>query len=85
MAERQPLTEETTFEEALKRLEEVISRMEAPELPLEKSLILYEEGQALVKFCAARLEEIEQRIQTVSEGEGGLELEPLGEEGSGEE
>ena len=77
MAKPKPLTDETTFEEALKRLEEVISKMESPDLALEKSLALFEEGQTLVKFCAARLEDIEQRVQKLSEGAKGAELTPF--------
>ncbi len=51
-----------TFEEAVKRLEEIVRELEDGRLPLEKSLDLFSEGISISKFCQASLEEAEQRI-----------------------
>jgi exodeoxyribonuclease VII small subunit len=60
------MTEATaTFESALKQLEEIVQRLEKGELPLEESLKLYEEGIRLSRYCHAKLEEAEGRIETL--------------------
>ena len=56
--------EETpTFEAALKQLEEIVQRLEKGELPLEESLVLYEQGIKLSRLCHGKLEEAEGRIE----------------------
>ena len=55
--------ETPTFEAALKQLEEIVQRLEKGELPLEESLVLYEEGIRLSRLCHAKLEEAEGRIE----------------------
>ncbi len=52
-----------TFEAALRRLEEIVQRLEKGELPLEESLALYEEGIRLARLCHGKLEEAEGRIE----------------------
>ncbi|MBI5835953.1 MAG: exodeoxyribonuclease VII small subunit [Candidatus Eisenbacteria bacterium] len=69
---------EIPFEQALERLEALVARLEAGELPLEKSLAAFEEGMQLARLCAARLEEAEKRVQVlVEQADGTTELEPL--------
>ncbi len=59
-----------TFEEAMKRLEEIVRELEDGQLPLEKSLELFSEGINISKFCQASLEDAEQRIVVLTvEGE----------------
>ena len=53
------------FEAALEQLEQVVQRLERGELPLEESLVLYEEGIRLSRLCHARLEEAEGRIEVL--------------------
>ena len=53
------------FEAALQRLEQIVQRLEKGELPLEESLVLYEEGIRLSRLCHAKLEEAEGRIETL--------------------
>jgi exodeoxyribonuclease VII small subunit len=60
------LTEEAkgpTFEAALVKLEQIVQRLEKGELPLEESLVLYEEGVKLSRLCHAKLEEAEGKIE----------------------
>jgi len=50
------------FEEALRRLEEIVRVLESGQTPLDSSLELYEEAVALVKVCNARLDNAEQKV-----------------------
>ena len=62
---------EPDFEASLRRLEAIVGRLEAGELPLEETLRLFEEGQALVRGCGSLLERAEQRVKELVEGTGG--------------
>ena len=56
--------EETpTFEAALQKLDEIVQKLEKGDLPLEQSLVLYEEGIRLSRLCHAKLEEAEGKIE----------------------
>jgi exodeoxyribonuclease VII small subunit len=59
------------FESALKRLEEIVKELEEGELTLEKSLERYEQGVRLARFCNAKLDEAEARIEMLQKGESG--------------
>lgn len=51
------------FEEALKRLEQIVDSIEQGKIGLEDSIKSYEEGMSLVRRCRAVLQEAEQKIQ----------------------
>jgi exodeoxyribonuclease VII small subunit len=55
------------FESAIAELESVVKALEDGDLPLEKSLQLFERGVQLSRFCHARLEEAEKRIELLNE------------------
>jgi len=55
------------FETAITELETVVKKLEEGEMSLEQSLALYERGVQLSRFCHARLEEAERRIEILSE------------------
>lgn len=55
------------FESAIAELETIVKSLEEGDLPLEKSLELYERGVQLSRFCHARLEEAERRIEVLDE------------------
>jgi exodeoxyribonuclease VII small subunit len=55
--------ETPTFEAALQKLDEIVQKLEKGELPLEQSLVLYEEGVRLSRLCHAKLEEAEGKIE----------------------
>jgi exodeoxyribonuclease VII small subunit len=59
------------FETALKRLEEIVKELEEGELTLEKSLERYELGVRLARFCNAKLDEAEARIEMLQKDESG--------------
>jgi exodeoxyribonuclease VII small subunit len=51
------------FETSLKRLEEVVKKLEGGELSLEDSLKAFEEGVKHAGFCANKLDEAEKRVE----------------------
>jgi exodeoxyribonuclease VII small subunit len=55
------------FEAAIAELESIVKKLEDGDLSLEQSLSLYERGVQLSRFCHARLEEAERRIEVLSE------------------
>src|SRR4029077_19301954 len=55
------------FEGAIPELESIVKKLEEGNLPLEQSLALYERGVQLSRFCHARLEEAERRIEILTE------------------
>lgn len=51
------------FETALKRLEDVVRKLEGGELSLDESLKAFEEGVKLAGFCSRKLNEAEKRVE----------------------
>lgn len=51
------------YEAAFAQLEDVLERLERDDLPLEESLILYEQGVTLAAHCSALLDSAELRVQ----------------------
>lgn len=66
-----------SFEDSMKRLEEVVGKLEGEEVSLEESLKLFEQGVKLMRFCHLRLSEVEEKVQILvtdeKEEEGRLE------------
>ena len=66
------------FEDALLRLEQIVDRLEAGNLPLEESLKVFEEGVGLARHCARYLDDAEKRIELLTrDASGMLKTEPL--------
>jgi len=63
--------DEIKFEDAMKRLEEIVDKLEGGELTLDDTLNLYEEGVKLSKFCMQKLQAAEKRIEILSKDENG--------------
>jgi exodeoxyribonuclease VII small subunit len=51
------------FEDALQKLEKIVSKLEEGDLPLEESLKIFEEGIRLSRFCNQKLDEAEKRVE----------------------
>jgi exodeoxyribonuclease VII small subunit len=67
-----------SFEAAVERLEKIVADMENAELPLEDVLKHYEEGTRLVRYCAAKLDEAEKKIELLQKkADGTVELQPF--------
>ena len=60
------------FETALKKLEEVVRKLEGGELPLEESLKAFEEGVKQAAFCSKKLNEAEKRVELLLKQKDGI-------------
>ena len=66
-----------TFEASLDELEKVVKELETGDLPLERSLELFEKGMALSERCRKQLEDAETRVEILVRKEGKLQPEPF--------
>ncbi|CAN7721926.1 exodeoxyribonuclease VII small subunit [Pseudoduganella sp. LjRoot289] len=58
-----------SFEEAMAELAQLVTQMEAGQLPLEASVAAYARGSELVKYCAGQLDKVEAQVKVL---EGGM-------------
>ncbi len=63
-------TKKPSFEKQMERLQAVVAELEKGDLPLEKSVALYKEGQALTAACKEQLEKARHAVKL--HGESGL-------------
>ncbi len=69
-----------SYEEAIKRLEEIVRRLEDEDIALEESLSCFQEGIALSRYCREKLAEIEYRVDYLLKEEQAMQEEASGEE-----
>jgi exodeoxyribonuclease VII small subunit len=62
---------ELNFEQALRKLEEIVHKLESGEAPLDESIALYEEGNKLRTLCQQRLDAAKARIEAITLGPDG--------------
>lgn len=62
---------EMTFEQAMTRLEQIVTTLESGRCPLDDSLKLFEEGTALTAYCSKQLKAAEQKILKLTAVEQG--------------
>lgn len=74
------MTTEIKFEDALKKLEKIVSDLESGVLSLDDSLKKYEEGVKLAQFCSKKLEDARRKVEIlVKTSSGKLEAKPFDE------
>jgi len=66
---------ELSFEEALKKLEEIASKMGEEGLSLEESLKMFQEGMEISTLCNKKLDEAEKQINIVMKNSEGSLIE----------
>ncbi|MBF0665075.1 MAG: exodeoxyribonuclease VII small subunit [Brevundimonas sp.] len=71
MTDAAPTPAELSFEDALQRLEQIVSRLESGQAPLEESIVLYEEGARLKAHCEERLKAAQLRVEKIVVGADG--------------
>ena len=59
----------SSYEAALEELEQLVSQLDAGQLPLDQLLTRYQRGAELLAFCRARLEAVENQIKVLEGGE----------------
>lgn len=73
------------FERSLARLEEVVRKLESPQLSLDEAMKLFEEGVALSRECQKQLEEAEGKVEILlKKADGKLVAQPFEPEGESE-
>ena len=72
------------FESALKSLEDIVVQLEAGDLTLDRALELFEEGVKISRFCNAKLEEAERKVEMLTRAADGTMKEVPFSEDAGE-
>ncbi|WNS44352.1 exodeoxyribonuclease VII small subunit [Paenibacillus sp. MMS20-IR301] len=69
---------ELDFEGAMERLEEIVRELEHGDVPLEKSIDLFQQGMKLSQLCGSKLEQVERKIEMITVEDGELRKKPFG-------
>ena len=70
------MSEQTaTFEQNIRRLEEIVAALEKGDAPLADSLALFEEGTRLIAACSGELDRAEQQVVKLMKGADGAPVE----------
>lgn len=73
------MSEEKTFEQALKSLEDAVAKLEKGQIPLDEALDYFETGVESANLCRKKLQAVEARIEIlVKKSDGSLSTEPFG-------
>ena len=59
--------ENLTYEQAINRLEQIITKLESNDVPLEESIELFQEGVKLSQYCDNKLKTIQQKVAQIYE------------------
>ncbi len=65
----------TTFEQSMKKLEQIVQELESGDLPLEEAMEKFEEGIKLSNLCSEKLDETEKKITLLLQNQEGSVLE----------
>ncbi|MDG5788687.1 exodeoxyribonuclease VII small subunit [Evansella sp. AB-P1] len=64
-----------TFEQAMNKLENVVSKLEEGDVPLEEAINMFQEGMNLSKYCHDRLKQVDKQMTEVLTEDG--EIKPF--------
>ena len=67
----------TTFEQSMKKLEQIVQELESGDLPLEEAMQKFEEGIKLSRLCSEKLDETEKKITLLLQDQKGNVSEKL--------
>ncbi|MCY8136737.1 exodeoxyribonuclease VII small subunit [Bacillus inaquosorum] len=76
--------EKMTFEEAMKGLESIVSKLEEGDVPLEQAINYFQEGMALSKMCHEKLQKVEKQMDFILKEDGELAPFSVQEEDEGD-
>ena len=60
------MTEELSFEDAQRELEQIVERLEHGQAPLDEAIALWERGEALYKLCLTKLDSAQGKIEELA-------------------
>jgi exodeoxyribonuclease VII small subunit len=66
LADAKPDPAKLNFEDALKELESIVTKLEGGQVALEESISLYERGEKLKQRCETLLKDAEMRIEKIT-------------------
>ncbi|MBO9609048.1 MAG: exodeoxyribonuclease VII small subunit [Paenibacillaceae bacterium] len=69
--------EELSFEQAMDKLETIVSKLESGDIPLEQAIELFQEGMRLSQLCSGKLENVERKIEMLIEENGTYTKKPF--------
>ncbi|MBR3118915.1 exodeoxyribonuclease VII small subunit [Oceanobacillus profundus] len=72
--------EDISFEEAMDKLEAIVSKLEEGDVPLEKAINYYQDGMNLSKICGDKLKHVQEKMTQIMNEQGELEPFDLQEE-----
>ncbi len=61
----------TTFEQSMKKLEQIVQELESGDLPLEEAMQKFEEGIKLSRLCSEKLDETEKKVTLLLQDQKG--------------
>nr|WGD91740.1 exodeoxyribonuclease VII small subunit [Bacillus subtilis] len=76
--------ENMTFEEAMKGLESIVSKLEEGDVPLEQAINYFQEGMALSKMCHEKAQKVEKQMDFILKEDGELAPFSVQEEDEGD-
>nr|WGD72226.1 exodeoxyribonuclease VII small subunit [Bacillus subtilis]WGD74995.1 exodeoxyribonuclease VII small subunit [Bacillus subtilis] len=76
--------ENMTFEEAMKGLESIVSKLEEGDVPLEQAINYFQEGMALSKMCHEKPQKVEKQMDFILKEDGELAPFSVQEEDEGD-
>lgn len=76
-AAEQSTVSSISFEEAMVELEGIVQEMDGEDVPLEQLMEKFSRGKKLLNFCQNRIDEAQQRVELISAGQDGAELQPF--------
>ena len=76
-AAEQSAVSSISFEEAMAELEGIVQEMDGEDVPLEHLMEKFSRGKKLLNFCQNRIDEAQQRVELISAGQDGAELQPF--------
>lgn len=63
-------TKETSFEEAILELEQIVEKLEEGDVPLEKAITYYQDGMKLSKLCNDKLKQVQEKMTQIINDQG---------------
>jgi len=73
-------TDNISFEEAMEKLENIVSKLEEGEVPLEKAINYYQDGMKLSKICSDKLENAQEKMTQIMNEQGEINAFEIQEE-----
>jgi exodeoxyribonuclease VII small subunit len=64
------VSDERSFEDLQRELEDVVTRLERGDVPVDEAIALFRRGEELFRACAARLEAAEVQVEELTRGTG---------------